>query len=181
MTGEVWAGDVGQNRLEEIDLIKPGRNYGWRIMEGSQCFSPSVGCDPAGLEPPVVEYPNPEEGCAVIGGHVYRGGRVSGLDGAYVYGDFCSGRILALRYDGQSVTDQALLVDTDLNITSFGTDDQAHLYIVDQKTSSIYRFAVAADPMAIPAFSTWSLLALAAALSLVSYLLRPSTRQVAPR
>ena len=130
-TGELWVGDVGQNAWEEIDLILPGRNYGWNVMEGLHCFPPSVSsCDQAGLEPPIVEYPLSGGNCAVTGGYVYRGSRQPSLNGTYVYGDFCSGRIWALRHDGQRVTDHALLADSSLDISSFGEAATGEIYVL---------------------------------------------------
>ena len=116
-TGELWTADVGQNRFEEVDIIRPGLNYGWNIMEGEVCFARS-GCDRTGLEMPVAEYGR-EGGCSVTGGYVYRGSRLASLYGAYVYGDYCSGRIWALRHYGDEVTDHMQIVDSGLRIPSF--------------------------------------------------------------
>ena len=177
ITGDLWAGDVGQNSFEEIDLIRKGRNYGWNIMEGLHCYPPTVQiCDQAGLEPPVFEYPIPDLGCAIIGGHVYRGKRLARLDGAYLYGDFCSGRIWALRYDGASVTDQALLADTTLQITAFGADESGEVYIL-ALDGLIYWFVAPAEP--VPSVTLWSLAALAAMLA--AALLSRFTRKTSPR
>ena len=141
-TGGLWLADVGQNRWEEIDLVERGLNYGWNIMEGRHCFSPSVGCDEAGLELPVWEYSLSSGNCSAIGGYVYRGTELPSLLGAYVYGDFCSGRIWGLRYDGRSVTKQMLLVDSDLSITSFGQDLAHNLYVLS-RNDGIYRLVPA--------------------------------------
>ena len=138
-TGDLWAGDVGQRGYEEIDLVKRGLNYGWNVMEGFHCYPPSVSsCPQDGLEPPLVEYPLTSRNCAVTGGYVYRGSRVPSLQGAYLYGDFCSGRIWGLIYDGQEVSDNQLLLDSSLQISSFGEDEAGELYILsfDRK---IYR------------------------------------------
>ena len=137
-TGELWAGDVGQSSYEEIDLIKPGRNYGWNVMEGLHCYEPAQGCKTAGLEPPVIEYPNRSESCSVTGGYVSRGSRLPSLYGAYVYGDFCSGKIWALRYDGTQITEQLELTDSALSIASFGEDAGGELYILSFN-SKLYR------------------------------------------
>ena len=139
LTGELWAADVGQNQFEEVDIIKPGRNYGWNVMEGRECFNPSTGCDSAGLEPPVAVYGH-DDGCSVTGGYVYRGTRLPSLYGAYVYGDFCSGKIWALRYDGAQVTEQMEIVDTDLRISSFGLGRDGEIYVLSFD-GKIYRFA----------------------------------------
>ena len=127
-TGALWAGDVGQNSYEEVDIIRQGRNYGWNIMEGLHCFLRT--CDQTGLELPVIEYPLTGDNCTVTGGYVYRGSRLPSLYGAYVYGDFCSGRIWALRHDGQGVTEHMLLVDSPLEVSSFGEDASRELYIL---------------------------------------------------
>ncbi len=139
LTGDLWVGDVGQNRYEEIDVVRPGVNYGWNVMEGDECFRPAEGCDRTGLGPPIAVYGR-NDGCSVTGGYVYRGVRLPSLYGAYVYGDFCSGRIWALRYDGGRVTEHMELVDSELSISSFGEDRNGELYILsfDEK---IYRFA----------------------------------------
>ncbi len=128
-TGQLWAADVGQNRREEIDLIRRGGNYGWNIMEGSACFRPSTACNQEGLELPVLDYGH-ELGCSVTGGYVYRGSRLPWLVGAYVYADFCSGRMWALRYEGGRVTEQREIAQTRLGISSFGEDASGELYIL---------------------------------------------------
>lgn len=138
-TGELWAGDVGQNKLEEIDIIKPGANYGWNVMEGTSCFR-NAGCDSGNLEPPVAEYGR-DGGCSVTGGYVYRASRIPSLVGAYLYGDFCTGNIWALRYDGRQVTQQAEVADTDLQISSFAEGPDGEIYILSF-TGQIARLAL---------------------------------------
>ena len=136
-TGDLWAADVGQNLYEEVNLIRPGRNYGWNTMEGAHCFQPSGNCLTEGLEMPVVEYGR-EGGCSITGGYVYRGSRLQTLYGAYVYGDFCSGKLWALRYDGARVTEHLQLADTNMRIASFGEDQSGDLFILSFD-SKIYR------------------------------------------
>ncbi len=131
-TGLLWAGDVGQSSWEEIDIIVKGANYGWNTMEGSHCYSPATGCNQSGLTLPVVEYDH-SQGCSVTGGYVYRGDQIASLQGYYVYGDYCSGNIWALTYDGSVVTENILLVDSGLRITSFGQDLAGNLYILDRQ------------------------------------------------
>ena len=125
-TGALWAGDVGQNRHEEVDLIFPGGNYGWNIMEGFHCFR-TDSCDQEGLVLPIVEYGNPEQGCSVTGGYVYRGARLPSLQGAYVYGDYCSGTIWSLRHD---VLEHRVLAETPLRIAAFAEGPDGELYIL---------------------------------------------------
>jgi len=140
-TDLLWAGDPGQSKWEEIDIVKKGLNYGWSTMEGGHCYSPGVDCATNGLQLPVAEY-RCSGGCAAIGGYVYRGHSIPSLLGAYVYGDFGSGKIWGLRYDGQSVTEHMLLVDSDLSITSFGQDLAGNLYILSWN-EGIYRLVLA--------------------------------------
>ena len=135
--GSLWVGDVGQNRWEEIDVVKKGLNYGWNVMEGRHCFSPSLNCSTTGLEPPVTEHPS-ERPYSVTGGYVYRGPDIASLLGAYVYGDFCSGKIWGLRYEGESVTEFMLLVDSGLSITSFGQDLDGNLYVLSRNEGIYY-------------------------------------------
>jgi glucose/arabinose dehydrogenase len=126
-TGRLWVGDVGQNRIEEIDIVKSGGNYGWNVMEGSLCYSPPSGCNQTGLNLPIWEY-NHTVGYAVTGGFVYRGSTFRDLAGAYVYGDYGSGKIWALRYDGMNSTNSELAA-TGVHITSFGLDHKGELYL----------------------------------------------------
>ena len=136
-TGEMWAGDVGQNRWEEIDLIERGGNYGWNALEGNHCFSPSDGCRRDGTVLPVWEYPLEGGACSVIGGYVYRGEAVPWLDGIYVFGDFCTGEVMGLQQDGDRYTGE-LLAETGLRIVSFGQDNAGELYLLSQR-SGVFR------------------------------------------
>ena len=126
-TGELWAGDVGQNLWEEINVIKKGKNYGWRQMEGTHCFNPETHCRQGlDLVNPVTEYAHEQGRCSVTGGYVYRGTKIPALLGTYVFGDFCSGEILGYR-----VGETQLLQSTGLQISSFGEDRGGELYVVD--------------------------------------------------
>jgi glucose/arabinose dehydrogenase len=124
-TGDLWLADVGEARVEEINLIRRGRNYGWRIMEGSLCFSPREGCDRRGLELPVHEYLHTGGRCSITGGYVYRGQAIPALRGSYLFGDYCSGEIFAFRD-----ASRRLLLDTSLAISSFGEDEAGEVYVV---------------------------------------------------
>ena len=130
-SGDLWAADVGQNDWEEVNILQPGKNYGWNIREGAHCFPARVeGCDDEGLEAPIIEYPLSGSRCAVIGGVVYRGPGVPSLNGAYLYADYCSGEVWSLRYDGASVTDHTLLDDSLQYITAFGEDEGGEAYLL---------------------------------------------------
>jgi glucose/arabinose dehydrogenase len=126
-TGQMWAGDVGQNAREEVDVITKGGNYGWKIMEGSQCLSGNS-CDRTGLILPVIDYATANGRCSVTGGFVYRGSAIPALRGAYLYGDYCSGEIWALRYDGSQVTEQGMIADLNTQLSSFAQDATGELY-----------------------------------------------------
>ena len=115
-SGDLWAADVGQNRSEEVDRIVAGGNYGWNVMEGLECFN-AASCDQGDLQLPRAVY-GCDEGCSVTGGYVYRGASMPELDGWYVYGDFCSGRVWAVNTADSSPA--VLLADTGLPIASFG-------------------------------------------------------------
>ena len=127
LTGDLYAGDVGQNEWEEIDIVRRGANYGWRVMEGLHCnpiFSGGV-CTAAGLTTPIAEYRHTGGRCSVTGGYVYRGPNSTLAPGTYVYGDFCTGEVFTL-INGQ----QEVLLDSSLSISSFGEDEAGEIYIV---------------------------------------------------
>jgi glucose/arabinose dehydrogenase len=142
VTGDLLIADVGQNMYEEVNFqpahSSGGENYGWDIMEGSQCFEPKRDCDATGLMLPVTEYDH-SQGCSVTGGHVYRGMNYPGLRGVYLFGDFCLGKIWGLRRTSSGEWETALLLDSDLAISSFGEDAQGEQYIVNYKDGTIHR------------------------------------------
>jgi glucose/arabinose dehydrogenase len=127
-TGKLWVGDVGQDRMEEIDIVEKGKNYGWNLMEGTL---PYASGNQTGLEPPIWTYGR-DQGNATIGGYVYHGTKLTELTGSYIYGDYISGRIWSLKINDTSNPLNKELVKTNLNITSFGTDQKQELYICAQ-------------------------------------------------
>jgi glucose/arabinose dehydrogenase len=134
-TGVLFAADVGQNRIEEINVIESGGNYGWRIMEGSLCHNPSD-CDPAGLILPVYEY-NHSQGNSITGGYVNRNGGDL-LYGKYIFGDFGSGRIWIMETENDDYLTQ-VLVDTNFNIATFGKGSDGEIYFSDFFGGGIYK------------------------------------------
>lgn len=129
-TGDLWAGDVGQDAWEEIDRIEIGNNYGWKIREGANCRPPTTGCSTSGLTDPITEYGR-SLGQSVTGGYVYRGTAIPELQGSYVYGDFGSGRIWAIPATSQpGVIGEELLI-TVFGISAFGEDNDGELYVID--------------------------------------------------
>jgi glucose/arabinose dehydrogenase len=129
LTGQQWLGDVGQGAREEVNTpIVSGGNYGWRVYEGHSCsnIDPAM-CTPANYRFPRFGYATHTGGrCAITGGYVYRGSQGTLPGGTYVYGDFCSGEIF--RWDGST---QAVLLDTTMNISSFGEDEAGEIYVVN--------------------------------------------------
>ena len=138
-TGTLWAGDVGQERYEEIDIIEGGKNYGWRIMESWYCFAPETDCDSSTLTSPVWGYDR-SGGKSVTGGHVYHGSKVPQLQNRYVYADFVFGNIWALDYVSDNDVTNELLFDTDHFIVTFGVDENRELYFADYFSGRIYNF-----------------------------------------
>lgn len=131
VTGKLFAGDVGQNAREEIDIIEKGNNFGWRTMEGFLCFNPQANCDRTGLTLPIFDYPR-TEGISITGGFVYRGSRIPSLVGKYIYADFSTKKIWALNYDqeGKKVLGNELLLTSGQAVSSFGEDADGELFVV---------------------------------------------------
>ena len=127
--GALWAGDVGQNAWEEIDIVTAGGNYGWDDREGAHCFEPPTDCITDSIDP-VSEYDR-SLGASVTGGFVYRGSAVPDLAGWYVFGDFVSGRLFAVTDDSVSVTQPEVLLETGLAIAAFGESVDGELYVVN--------------------------------------------------
>ncbi|MEK7734832.1 MAG: PQQ-dependent sugar dehydrogenase, partial [Pseudomonadota bacterium] len=142
-SGRLWAADVGQNQVEEIDIIRRGGNYGWRIMEGDIC-TPGIDddCRKDGLEPPLHIYRHPA-GFSITGGHVYRGKNIAGLCGTYVFGDYVTKRLWGLRTDGQRVRAHRELGKGRFAVSSFGVDEAGELYIADHASGTIWRVVTA--------------------------------------
>ena len=141
MNGTLYAGDVGQNSWEEIDVIVAGGNYGWKIMEGSHCRGNAPTCATSEeMILPIAEYVNPTIGRSVTGGYVYYGSEVPSLYGTYLYGDYVSKRIWGLVYDGQEVIEGPYLLEENsgLDIASFGQDASGEVYVCDRGRGGIY-------------------------------------------
>jgi glucose/arabinose dehydrogenase len=142
-TGDLWVADVGQNAFEEIDLLPAadgagrGANLGWNEMEGAHPFE--GGTNPDGAVLPVFEYDRSEGGCSVTGGVVYRGSAIPALDGAYLFTDYCDGRLRAIRAAGGQTVDERTFDDVSGNsLVSFGTDAAGEVYVLSLD-GAIYR------------------------------------------
>lgn len=139
--GDLYIADVGQNRREEVNFqpagAAGGQNYGWNYYEGTIAYRPPRQAVPTVW--PVAEYATGQAGCSVTGGYVYRGQALPHLSGAYLYGDYCSGRIWGLSADGDGWA-IAELLHTDLMISSFGEDAAGEVYVVDHR-GAVYLLA----------------------------------------
>ena len=139
---DLYIGDVGGGNWEEIDRqpsdAPGGLNYGWPIMEGSHCLAGS--CTTTGYVQPIAEYSH-DLGCSVIGGYVYRGDAQPKLQGVYIFGDWCSGRIFTLDVDGETMTPRNVL-ESGLQVSSFGEDEAGEVYVVDFAGGGLYRVVV---------------------------------------
>ncbi len=145
VTGNLWIGDVGQDRFEEIDRALHsagggrGVNYGWNVLEGRSCFMPATGCSTAGKTMPVAVYSHAGGSCAVIGGFVYRGSAFAALRGKYFLADFCSGKVWTLSGVSSSAGSLHLVADVGFSISSFGQGPTGELYVTDYTNGRLLR------------------------------------------
>jgi glucose/arabinose dehydrogenase len=143
-TGDMYIGDVGEGKWEEVDFqpggSRGGENYGWRLLEGSYEFKLPDGYDTKGLTFPVVEYSH-DDGCSVTGGYVYRGKKYRGINGTFFFADFCSGKLWGLRKKPDGSWEWTKFLDTGLSVSSFGVDEAGEVYILDFGKGGIYRIA----------------------------------------
>lgn len=146
-TGQLYAGDVGQGVIEEIDIVTLGGNFGWRIFEGTRCTNNGPDpCVAGNYAAPLVEYDHSmNKRCSVTGGYVYRGTRGSLPVGGYVFGDYCSGEIFLWNGGAMSA-----LLDTNLLISSFGEDEAGEIYVAGLG-GSLHRIASPAAATAVSA------------------------------
>ena len=150
VTGDLWLADVGQNALEEVHLalapLRGGLNFGWNIMEGSECFPPVMPrCSSEGLQIPLAEYGR-DHGCSITGGYVYRGRIYPGLAGAYVFGDYCSGRLWTLQLDAQGAWQMVQRANLNIRISSFGEGGDGELYLTDDAGGRLLRLTAVNEP-----------------------------------
>jgi uncharacterized repeat protein (TIGR03806 family) len=143
--GRLWSADVGQDLWEEINLITKGGNYGWSVKEGDHPFRPERKVGPTPPLPPLLEQPH-SEFRSITGGFVSRGSRLAELKGSYIYGDYDSGKVWALNYNGQKVTKSWQLADTQLRIVAFGEDAAGEVLLLDFIGGQIHRLVAAPPP-----------------------------------
>jgi uncharacterized repeat protein (TIGR03806 family) len=137
-TGDLWVGEVGQDLWESIYKIQKGGNYGWSVREGSHPFRIDRKVGPTPILPPIVEHPH-SEFRSLTGGYVYHSKRLPKLTGAYVYGDYDTGRVWMLRYDGKKVTEHRELAKSRHRIVAWGQDHAGEVYALDFMSGAILR------------------------------------------
>ena len=150
LTGDLWIGDVGQDRIEEVTIVRPGENHGWNVYEGFDLFSTRHRSDAAAYVPPVFAY-NRRLGNSITGGYVFRDASGSSFNGVYVCGDFTSKRVWGLRQHERKLTEIRQLCISPQSVASFGRDEAGLIYLVGYE-GTIYRLDFAtAEPSAKPA------------------------------
>jgi glucose/arabinose dehydrogenase len=156
MTGELYIGDVGQGGggspigQEEIN-VQPGTtanvNYGWRVVEGTQCYLPTSGCDTSGKVAPVHTYSHGASGRCITGGYVYRGSCLPDIQGWYFFGDYVGDKTYSFEHSGGAITnlqDQTASLGGDINgISSFGEDGFGELYVTSRDNGKVFRLIAA--------------------------------------
>lgn len=143
--GRLVVADVGQDHYEEIDLVRGGENLGWNVREGTHCLDPATRCPSAGFVDPIFEYGR-EAGSCVTGGYVYTGTAVDELRDQYVFGDFISGAVWAMKLPGPhlataGLAEARLLGNWPFLIASFGRDESGELYLLDYSSGKVLRLA----------------------------------------
>lgn len=145
--GDLYVGDVGQVRYEEIDYkpagLPAGQNYGWPYLEGNQCYA-QPNCNPQSYVAPISVYGHSNQQCAVIAGSVYRGPGNPGMQGIFFYGDFCTGKLWGVKREGQTWQTSPVLLDPDFSMTGFAEDLQGNLFAIDWRGGRLVQVQEAA-------------------------------------
>ena len=129
VTHDLWVGDVGQDRVEEVAIVRRGENHGWNVYEGFEPFSNRYRKDGASYIPPVFAYRR-KFGNSITGGYVYRGDKRSSFYGVYICGDYTSHRIFGLKQQDRTLQVVRQIGTAPQSIASFAEDEQGNLYVV---------------------------------------------------
>jgi glucose/arabinose dehydrogenase len=141
-TGDFYIADVGQKKIEEVNMVasgnKGGQNFGWRCYEGTETYDTSAGCvDKSTYTLPIFEYNHDQNRCSVTGGYVYRGSAEPALKGKYIYGDFCGGQVYMASKQNDK-WEQTAALKTAFSISTFGEDTSGEIYMADLAGGTIY-------------------------------------------
>jgi len=147
--GNLWVGDIGQDLWELIHVVQKGGNYGWSVFEGNHPFYLERARGPAPILPPTIEHPH-SEARSITGGIAYQGTRYPELKGAYLYGDYSTGKVWGARYSDGKVTWNQELADTPVEILGFAEDREGRVYVVDYGTGGI--FELVPTPKDLPTY-----------------------------
>jgi glucose/arabinose dehydrogenase len=138
-TGKLWGADVGQDSFEEVNIIRRGKNYGWRLFEGRSEFNcPEPACSNTRVRRPVYQYSH-DVGSSITGGYVYHGSLIPNLQNLYIFADFVTGIIFSLTTEKPFSAN--LVIDTELLISTFGLDESGEIYFADYNSGKIYMFS----------------------------------------
>jgi len=149
--GDLFIADVGQSTLEEVDYAPAastgGENYGWDILEGTDCYGTANDCvPPPNYVPPVAEYPHFATGCtSITGGYIYRGASFPGMQGIYFYTDYCHGVFWGLQRNGNNWVNQQLH-DSGFGYAGFGEDEDGELYVANLSSGQVFQVIESAQP-----------------------------------
>jgi glucose/arabinose dehydrogenase len=136
--GRLIVADVGQDKYEEVSIVRKGGNYGWNIREGSHCYEPPEGCRTTGLIDPIYEYSH-DEGKSITGGFVYTGSAIPFLRGRYVLADFVSGWMRAITLPREGRAEAIELGKWPILIATFGQSADGELYVADFGKGTIFK------------------------------------------
>ncbi len=152
LTGDLWVGDVGQDRVEEVSIVRRGENLGWNVHEGFEPFSNKYRREGVQYTPPVFAYRR-KFGNSITGGYVYRGDKNSSFYGVYICGDYTSRRIWGIRQEGRQLKSVLQIGTSPQGIASFAEDEQGNLYVVGYE-GMVYRLELSETEYSLPANRT---------------------------
>jgi glucose/arabinose dehydrogenase len=151
-TNDLLVGDVGWESWELLHKIERGGNYGWSLVEGPKAINVDHPSGPGKIRPPVIAYSH-YEGASITGGYVYQGKRLPKLNGAYIYGDFVTGRIWAMRHDGKKLLNNRMIADTRQRIVTFGQAANGEILFINwPKQQTLFRLAPNPKAGTVPNF-----------------------------
>lgn len=137
LSGDLYAGDVGQNVVEEINIIEKEKNYGWNLVEGDICYT--AGCDTRQYAAPIITHTHTNGWYSITGGVVYRGDEIPDLCGVYLYGDYVSSAVNGIRYSSTAGVSELRTLSNVTSLSSFGYDENYEVYALDLRAGTLYK------------------------------------------